>query len=279
MPEWLFLLSIVPLALQLSEPELEHRRQHGFHRPTSKIRTTDRERQLAFLSRLWDVDYDVLECNFARLMMMTNRLARERMYRFSASYTDAYLHEDDYSMALEFYLQVDRHLFYMKTCSYRGAQPLPNERGLFCTDDPRARYSFNRCHRSACCLCFPRHQLTHRQDKPVVQFGSNQEHSFVHGYRSILNCSATCTTRNIIYVLTCPCHQVDYIGETSLSLASRLSCKLKSIPLPSPTLYSDHRQHGNRIVQECMLGQKNILRIRPESKSTEYRSERWLLPG
>ncbi|CAF4577533.1 unnamed protein product, partial [Rotaria socialis] len=44
------------------------------------------------------------------------------------------------------------------------------------------------------------------------------------GYRSILNCPTTCTTRNIIYVLTCPCKQFDYIGETSVSLPQRLTC-------------------------------------------------------
>ncbi|CAF1623635.1 unnamed protein product [Rotaria sp. Silwood1] len=54
--------------------------------------------------------------------------------------------------------------------------------------------------------------------------------------------------------MTCPCHQADYIGETSLSLAERL-------------LY--HQEHGNRIVQEVLLGKKNVTRIRPELKSFE----------
>ena len=192
--------------------------------------TTDHERRLAYLSRLWNVDYDVLQWNFARLMALTNSLAMERMRRFSTHPKDAHLHEDDHSIALEFYLQIDLHLFYMKKCSYRGAQSLPIEQGLYCASDPHARYSLNRCHHNACSLCFPRYQLTHRQGEPVVRFGPNQEHSFVNGYRSVLNGPATCTTRNSIYVLTCPCNQVDYIGETSLSLASRLACEFEFVP-------------------------------------------------
>ncbi|CAF4355981.1 unnamed protein product, partial [Rotaria magnacalcarata] len=50
-----------------------------------------------------------------------------------------------------------------------------------------------------------------------------------------------CTTQNIIYVLTCPCKQFDYIGETSVSLPQRLTY---------------HRKHGNRIIKEFLLGKK-----------------------
>ncbi|CAF4652768.1 unnamed protein product, partial [Rotaria sp. Silwood1] len=96
--------------------------------------------------------------------------------------------------------------------------------------------------------------LANVPDQPLVRFGPQQQHCFINGYQSILNCPATCTTRNIIYVMTCPCHQADYIGETSLSLAERL-------------LY--HQEHGNRIVQEVLLGKKNVTRIRPELKSFE----------
>lgn len=264
-------LSLKYVACRLTAEQLDQRYRFGFRGKTQRTMTTDDERRLAYLSCLWNVSYDVLQYNFLRLRKLSNNLAMERMHRFSASYTDAYLHEDDYSMALEFYLQIDFHLFYMKTCSYRGALPLSIDRGLFSAGDPHARHSLSRCQRNACCLCFPQYQLTHRQDKRVVAFGPEQEHYFVNGFHSILNCPATCTTRNIIYVLTCPCNQVDYIGETSLSLASRLSCKLKSMfSSASSSLCSDHQEHGNRIIHECLLGQKNIRRIRPEFKSNEY---------
>ncbi|CAF5098563.1 unnamed protein product, partial [Rotaria magnacalcarata] len=47
------------------------------------------------------------------------------------------------------------------------------------------------CQQKSCCLCYPSRQI---ESKSTVQ------HIFVNGYRSILNCPATCTTRNIIYV-------------------------------------------------------------------------------
>ncbi|CAF4137009.1 unnamed protein product, partial [Rotaria sp. Silwood1] len=83
-----------------------------------------------------------------------------------------------------------------------------------------------------CSLCYPSRQI---ESKSTVQ------HIFVTGYRSILNCPATCTTQNIIYVLTCPCKQFDYIGETSVSLPIRLKY---------------NRKHGNRIIKEFLLGKK-----------------------
>ncbi len=158
-------------------------------------------------------------------MKLANLLGANRIHRFSTSVHQAYLHEDEYSIALEFFLQIDIHLFYMKTCSYRQAIRVPNENSLFCMSEPQIRYGMTRCNRTTCCLCYPCYKLTDRPDQPIIQFGPNQQHQFINKYRSILNCPATCHTQNIIYVLTCPCHQVDYIGETSLSLASRLSCK------------------------------------------------------
>ncbi|CAF4870689.1 unnamed protein product, partial [Rotaria socialis] len=162
---------------------------------------------------------------------------------------------DEYTIALEFYLQIDIDLFYMKTCSYRGAQPdIDVPKGLFCIHESQAQYSIIACQQRSCCLCYPSYRLTYRSYQPIIQFGSNQRHSFINGYRSILNCPATCTTKNIIYVLTCPCNKFDYIGETSVPLANRLSF---------------HQAHVNRIVQECLLGKQNISRIRNQIKSFE----------
>ncbi|CAF3329813.1 unnamed protein product [Rotaria sp. Silwood2] len=75
------------------------------------------------------------------------------------------------------------------------------------------------CDQLSCCLCYPLYKLTDRNDQSVVQFGPNQQYIFINGYRSILNCPATCTTNNIIYCLTCP---------------------------------YDHQEHGNRILQEVL---------------------------
>ncbi|CAF3876419.1 unnamed protein product [Rotaria sordida] len=189
-------------------------------------------------------------------MIKLNQLfAANRIHCFSTRPDQEYLSEEEYSLVLEFFLQMDFHLFYMKTCSYRGAQlSILDEKSLFCLSEPEARYDMSRCHQLSCCLCYPSYKLAYRQQQPIIQFGSHQQHTFINGYRSILNCPATCTTRNIIYVLTCPCQQVDYIGEASSSLNYRLAY---------------HQQHGNRIVQEFLLGKKNTARIRNELPSFE----------
>ncbi|CAF1164089.1 unnamed protein product [Rotaria sordida] len=240
----------------LNREEVERRYTQGYHQPTSTRPINDHERRIFFLSRLWNVNKDILEFNFTKFMKLAQLLAANRIHRFSTQPNQEYLHEDDYSFALEFFLQIDIDLFYMKTCSYRGAQPIIDDipKSLFCINEPQVRYALTQCNQLSCCLCYPWYKLTYRQHHPIVQFGSNQQYTFINGYRSILNCPATCTTRNIIYVLKCPCHQVEYIGETSLSLANRLAY---------------HQEHGNRILQEFLLGKKNTSRIRPELISFE----------
>lgn len=206
----------------------DHRYRYAYHQRTASRATTDHQRRIAFLSRLWNVNDVILDDNFTQLMKLAHLLGANRIHRFSVSSTEAYLHEDEYSIALEFFLQIDRQVFYMKTCSYREAVPVPHETSLIGQYAPLVRYGLTRCHQASCHLCYPRYQRTFRQhDQPVIRFEANVQHQFVNQYRSILNCPATCQTRNIIYVLTCPCYQVDYIGETSLSLASRLYCKFE----------------------------------------------------
>jgi hypothetical protein len=217
------------LVCTLNEEQRTLRRRHGFHQRTATSPSTDHQRRLAFLSRLWDMNYNILQTNFDRLISLASTLALNRLRRFSSPFDDEYLGEDEYSVALELFLQIDIGLFYMKTCSYRGAKPVVNETSVFCSHEPSIEYSMTRCNRHSCCLCYPSYQLVHRLNTPVVHFGPNQQHDFVNGYRSILNCPATCETRNIIYALTCPCKQFDYIGETSSSLPTRLTCQLELV--------------------------------------------------
>ena len=211
----------------MNAEQLRDRRRYAYHQPSAARATTDHQRRIAFLSRLWNVDYGILDCSLTRVMKFANLLGANRIHRFSVPFTDVRLHEDEYSVALEFFLQIDLQLFYMKTCSYRQATPVPNETSLICKYEPQIRYGMIRCNQKTCHLCYPAYKLTYRHDQPIIDFTANAQHQFINRYRSILNCPATCHTRNIIYVLTCPCHRVDYIGETSLSLASRLSCKYK----------------------------------------------------
>ncbi|CAF1403722.1 unnamed protein product [Adineta steineri] len=93
-----------------------------------------------------------------------------------------------------------------------------------------------------------------RQNQPVVQFLSAQKHRFINDYETILNCPATCTTKNILYALTCPCGQYDYIGYTSLTLDEQLKY---------------HREHGNRIMHEFILGSEKSTQIQQQTKSQE----------
>ena len=216
-----FLIILIECFLvnELNEKQLVTRQLFGYHQPT--IITTcqnDYERWIHSLSQAWNIHRNILELNFKKMLTLLDTLAYKRMYHFSTHPQEEYFHEDEYKIALEFYLQMDYDLFYMKTCSYRGAQSIINEpRSIFSTSEqpPYGHYTMETCQEKSCCLCYP---SRHLESKSTLQ------HIFVNGYRSILNCPATCTTRNIIYVLTCPCQQFDYIGETSVSLTQRLTC-------------------------------------------------------
>ena len=82
----------------------------------------------------------------------------------------------------------------MKTCSFRGAfTRLPfNFDGLFCLVQPYASHSMTACQKSSCRFCFPSASIPQQiqQHHPVIRFNLSHEHSFVSGYRSILNCPA-----------------------------------------------------------------------------------------
>ncbi len=210
----------------MNQKQFITRCQYAYQQRTSTRLRNDHQRGLAFSSRLWNIDYSILEYNLTHMLKLAKLFGANRIHRFSIPFHQAYLHENEYTVALEFFLQIDINLFYMKTCSYRQAIPvmLNDKNNIFCLNEPEARYGISLCHEKSCCLCYPSYKLTFRHDQPIIQFGPHQQHQFVNNYRSILNCPATCQTRNLIYVLTCPCHRVDYIGETSLSLASRLSC-------------------------------------------------------
>ena len=80
-------------------------------------------------------------------------------------------------------------LFYMKTCSYGGAQPRSNIEGLFCgVDEPEARYLMYPCRNLFCLCCYPYNQSAKTQSWPVVDFISSSTHRFVNKYTTYLNC-------------------------------------------------------------------------------------------
>ena len=110
----------------------------------------------------------------------------------------------------------------MKTCSYRNAQPRNPQEGVFCKEEPDVRYGLSPCNN--CPLCVPPYDIARRQ-QPTIRFGPSQKYRFINGYQTILNCPADCNTRNIIYVMSCPCGEYEYIGETSQRVGDRLWCK------------------------------------------------------
>ena len=198
------------LGQDLNKENLLQRQLYGYYRPTAY--RNHQEQWIDQLSQTWNIHPTIVEYNFQKLLTMIDQMAYKRMYHFATNVQEEMLHEDEYKIALEFYLQFDVDVFYMKTCSYRGAQSVINDpKSIFSTNErpPYGRYTMDACHLKSCSLCYPSLRM---------EFQSTIQHTFVNGYRSILNCPATCTTRNIIYVLTCPCKQFDYVGETSLSL-------------------------------------------------------------
>ena len=80
------------------------------------------------------------------------------------------------------------NLFYLKTCSFRFARPRTMSEGLFCAQEPEARYELTAC--GNCGLCYPQYGRSHRTNKSVVDFSEAHQHTFLNGYRAILNCSA-----------------------------------------------------------------------------------------
>jgi hypothetical protein len=184
----------------------------------------------------------------------------------------------------------------MKTCSFRGARPDASiqRTGLFCNKEPQAQYSFRGCQSRTCTLCFPCARIQQsRGDVPVVRFSSNDEHRFVSGYRSILNCPAVRPTtlltlpslfdRLFLVLLDQEHHLRAHMSMRPLRLhrlhidriesTATLSVILHRIDPSSPRLLlvfiSDHREHGNRIMCEFLIGANNVERLYQCGKTHE----------
>jgi hypothetical protein len=143
----------------------------------------------------WNVDISILDYNLVRLHKCVDKV----LAQMNIESTAVPFSFDEWSIALEFYLQIDVDLFYMKTCSFRGADlyiDLPShynyygQRHLFCEDAPQANFSMLPCNCETCLCCHPRDDLTHRQLQPAVQFSTNHIHRFLNKYEAILNCPA-----------------------------------------------------------------------------------------
>ncbi|CAF1444491.1 unnamed protein product [Adineta steineri] len=173
------------------------------------------------LSAKYHVDEAILDYNLYRMFDCFRTFADDCIKRLNHHPEQFNLDHIQKKIALEFYLQIDVDVFFMKTCSFRGAEPRSAHEGLFCYDLPDARYGLFEC--GNCPLCKPSHNTMRHRQQPIIQFDSK--------------------TRNIIYVMTCPCNKFEYIGETGRWLGDRLWY---------------HRKHANRIIHEFLIGEKNV---------------------
>lgn len=127
-------------------------------------------------------------------------------------------------------------LFYLKTCAFRGATP--TEESIFCSRTPEARYSIRACQERSCHSCRPWHIRENAEFDRAIPYDHVRVHQFVNGYRAILNCPAVCTTANIIYALTCPCGQFDYMDATTQPFRERLAGKRRRLIFSENTTLS-----------------------------------------
>ncbi|CAF2077940.1 unnamed protein product [Rotaria magnacalcarata] len=168
------------------------------------------------LSTRLQVNESIIICNANRLRVICDRLLELHEYfrrrvleRPDVALKEPTLNSKKMSLILEFFLQIDVDVFYMKTCRFRDAEPCPSIQGLFCNDEsPKTRYSMVPCGTTNCPCC---HSIE-----------NSSSHRFVNGYTTYLNCPATCTTSNIVFVMTCPCGQYEFLDSTSGTLVDAL---------------------------------------------------------
>ncbi|CAF4411226.1 unnamed protein product [Rotaria sp. Silwood2] len=149
------------------------------------------------------------------------------------------LNQKELLILLEYFLQMDVDLFFLKTCTGRSIETSKSINQLFCTDEITNYYHYDMksCQQLYCTLCQSKQDST--STKNLVSFSTGgHKHCFLNKYEAILNCPANCQTNNIVYALTCVCGEYDYIGSTQYTLSDILQY---------------HRQHTNRIIIEYLL--------------------------
>lgn len=178
------------------------------------------------------VDLSIIDYNLVRLnTFILNEYPV--IFRNNETFNFLLLNYDEMAIGLEYYLQMDVDIFYMKTCSYGCAQQFSLDHSLFNNrTDLEVLYTLQPCQEINCSLC-------QTSLSSMIRFNAYEIHRFHNGYQSILNCPATCITKNIIYVLTCPCGEYEFIGSTKGNLDNVL-------------LY--YRKQLNRFIYEHLTG-------------------------
>ena len=76
-------------------------------------------------------------------------------------------------------------------------------------------------------------------------------------------------------MLNCPCGQVDYVGQSELTFAKALArkrglfCSL-CLSFGHESRFAGHREEGNRIMREFLMGEINCQYLTHGMKSEEY---------
>ncbi|CAF1588844.1 unnamed protein product, partial [Adineta steineri] len=149
------------------------------------------------LSRRLHINNAIIDYNYQRLRKCFDLMTHERIDYGLQKHTltdNDVLPIHEYAVALEFYLQIDRSIFFMKTCSFRHAmlQLSPHFHGIFSLLEPYGNYGMTACQKLNCHFCSPPSDAWNRIQKyqSPIKFSSIHEHQFLSGYRSILNCPA-----------------------------------------------------------------------------------------
>jgi hypothetical protein len=193
-----------------------------------------------YLMARLNVGWTILDYNYTRLEYCLKLFADERIHRLQKTPYEVRLLDEEKSIAMEFFLQMDVDLFYMKTFSDRNIQPSSMNKGLFCMIEPELRFVMKPCGHQKCGVCTLTDHIT-RRTQPSVDFETNGMYHFLNGYETILNAPVICNTLGIIYVLKCPCGEYEYVGESGYSLQYTLD---------------RHRLNGNRIIHDFLIGEK-----------------------
>ncbi|CAF4036541.1 unnamed protein product [Adineta steineri] len=113
------------------------------------ISSSLREKYQFFYSDLIErlkIDITLLDFNYTRLEKYMKALIDQHIRVFDLRPHEIQrIDEKEYPLALEFFLQFDINMFYMKTCLFRFARPRSLNEGLFCLQEPEARYELAAC--------------------------------------------------------------------------------------------------------------------------------------
>ncbi|CAF3734674.1 unnamed protein product [Rotaria sordida] len=250
------LLANTPIK-ELSTVEQRVRRAHHFEEKYAslllqfdvKLRS-DLQQWLDFYGRQWNVHQTVLTINLNRLYHLLSRFTLHD-YFIKVQQKSYQLSMEEWFLVLEYYLQMDASCFYMKTCNFYNAKPQWDYIGIFPYGTPRAHYGMKQCKDKSCRFCYERLDLTNRFER-AMHFSNKQVHCFLNQYRVYLNCDVTCTTSNVIYALTCPCHRYDYIGRCHVAFRERMR---------------KHRTYGCRLISNFFIGKINANRLQDDRES------------